>query len=275
MRLPTRYDVDSLHNRDPALIDRIYRRLRPVLWRVFRPEVRGLQHVPPGAALYVGNHNAAMLMPDAFLFGAALYERHGMDAMPYGLAHELGVQLPGVHELLVRLGAVRGCEENALRIFAAGHKVWVYPGGELDSMRAWRDRERVVFDGRRGYVRLALRAGVPVVPFVAAGAHETLRILDDGRWLARWLRIDRWLGVKTWPIVLCLPWGLWIGVPPPHLPWPSRILIEVLPPIRFERSGEEAARDADYVEACHRRVHGAMQAALTRLSAERRRGGRR
>jgi hypothetical protein len=58
--------------------------------------------------------------------------------------------------------------------------------------------------------------------------------------------------------------------PVPFLPWPSRILIEVLPPIRFPRSGPRAAADTAYVAECAAVVEGAMQEALTRLAAERR-----
>jgi len=264
----TRYDVDSPHNRDPELIATLYRILKPILWPYFRPEIRGLDNLLPGASLMVGNHNGAMLMPDAFLLAAAIYERDGIAGVPFGLTHQLGIRLPGVHQLLCRIGGIRGTLANAHKVFATGHRVWVYPGGELDSMRAYRDRARVVFGTRRGYIRLALEAGVPIVPFVAAGAHETLYILDDGQWLARALGLDRWPGVKTWPIVLGLPFGLWVGVPPPHLPWPSRFLIEVLAPLRFE-GGREAAQDPTYVEACHQQVHGAMQSTLTRLVAER------
>ena len=72
------------------------------------------------------------------------------------------------------------------------------------------------------------------------------------------------------PIVLSLPWGLTVGPPPPHFPLPTKIYVEFLEPIHFDRSGEEAASDAAYVEACHEQVLGAMQAALTRMAAERR-----
>ena len=241
--------------------------LKPVLWRYFRPQVRGLEQVPAGPALLVANHNAALLMPDLFILGIALYERFGLDGLPYGLGHRTGVSLPVLRGVFRPLGTVPGCQESGRRLLARGEKVLACPGGELDSMRPFRKRHRVIFGAHRGYIRLALRTGVPIVPVVSAGAHETLIVLDDGQWLARLLRLDRALSLKTWPLVLCLPWGLWLGVPPPHLPLRTRIRIEVLEPIRFERQGAEAADDSQWVEACHRRVHGAMEAALARLAA--------
>jgi len=270
--LIARHDSDSPDNRDPEMIHRLYSLLKRPLWRYFRPVISGLERIPEGPGIYVGNHNGAMLMPDVLIFGAALYERFGVEDLPHGLAHSFGISLPAVHQLLTRLGALRGSQSNGVKLLEAGRKVWIYPGGELDSMRSFWRRDRVIFGSRRGYIRLALRTGAPIIPFVVAGAHETLLVLDDGRWLARLLRIDRLLGVKTWPIVLCLPWGLWIGVPPPHFPLPSRVFVEVLEPIRFDRVGEQASRQADYVEACHRLVHGRMEAALRRLLARRKSG---
>jgi 1-acyl-sn-glycerol-3-phosphate acyltransferase len=266
-----RYDIDRVDNRVPARIEWLARWLGPPLSRYFRAEVRGLDRIPDGAALYVGNHNAGLLTPDSFLFGAAVARERGVADVPFGLGHEVAISLPIVHQVIVPLGAVRASHETAHELFERGHKVIVYPGGDIDAMRPFPDRHRIRFGGRRGYVRLALREGVPILPVVAAGAHEALVILTDGAPLARLVGLDRMLRIGVCPVSLCLPWGLWIGPPLLYWPWPTRILIEILPPIRFERVGSAAAADEAYVAACADRVEGAMQAALDRLAEERRR----
>ena len=126
-------------------------------------------------------------------------------------------------------------------------------------MRSFRKGTRIIFSKRRGYLRIALHQRIPILPVVSSGAHETLLILNEGKWLARALHLDRLMSLKTWPIVFCLPWGLWFGVPPPHFPFRTRIHTKVLEPIRFECDGPEAASDAPYVEACHRQVHPNME----------------
>lgn len=241
-----------------------------VLKRYHRCEVRGAERVPKGACLYVGNHNAGPWTPDSFLFCAEVWRMHGEDAVPYGLAHETAVTLPIARDLFIPLGAVRASPENARRLFEAGKKVLVYPGGDLDSMRPFRDRHHIVFGGRQGYIRLALRNGVPITPVVSAGAHSTWIVLTDGRRLAKLLGVDKLMRLKVWPIIASLPWGITFGPVPFYLPYPSKILIELLEPIRFERSGEAAATDDAYVDECDARVREAMQAALTRLAEERR-----
>lgn len=265
-----RYDVDSIDNRDRRAIERTIRFLEPVLEAFFHPVVRGLERIPSGPGLYVANHSGGILFPDAYVLGTSVYRHGGMEDLPYVLAHDMAVRPPIANQIFVPLGGVRASPENAHKLFSAHRKVLVYPGGDVEAMRPFRDRDRIVFGPRRGYLRLAISEGVPILPVVTAGAHSGLVILDDGGRVARFLHLDRLLRVKVFPIVLSAPWGLTIGFPPPYIPLPTRFFMEFLEPIRFERSGEEAANDREYVERCHRRVVGAMQAALTRLAAERR-----
>lgn len=264
-----KFDADSLDNRDIETMMKYLRFVDGFLKPYHRAEVRGVERVPKGAGLYVGNHNAGPWTPDSFIFCADVYHAHGEDAVPYGLAHETAVSLPIVRDVFIPLGAVRASPENARRLFEAGKKMLVYPGGDLDSMRPFRKRNRIVFAGRQGYARVAIRHGIPITPVVSAGAHSTWLVLSDGRRLAKWLRVDTFMRLKAWPIVVSIPWGLTLGPVPFYLPFPTRILIELLEPIRFERSGEEAASDDAYVAECDAQVREVMQTALTRLAAER------
>lgn len=268
LRLPGFRDVDAIDNRDPSLIARLGSFLEPVLKLWFRPEVRGLERIPEGAGLYVANHSGGFVTPDTWIFGVAVMRERGLRHVPYALGHQVVMEAPGLNQALTRLGGLEAKADNARRVFEAERKVLVYPGGDLDAFRPSRDRHRVVFGPRRGYVRLALREGVPIVPVVSAGAHEGWWVITDGRALARMLRTHRLLRTDVFPITVSLPWIVSVGFP--YVPVPTKILVEVLEPIRFVRTGEAAASDDAYVEDCHRRVHGAMQDALSRLAAERR-----
>jgi len=265
-----RYDIDSLDNRDPDRVDRWCRAIRGPATTYFRYELRGAEHIPDGPVLYVGNHSGGILTPDTFLLCAELYAHRGIDAMPYGLGHEVAITAPIAHQVVVPLGAVRASHENAHRLFTAGHKVMVYPGGDLDNQRPFRHRHRIVFGGRSGYIRLALREGVPIVPITTAGGHSTFVIVDDLRWLARLSGARRFLRSKVWPLTWSIPWGLTLGPVPLYVPLPSRILAEIGDPIRFERTGPQAAKDDDYVRRCDERVRSLMQTTLDALAAERR-----
>ena len=265
----TRYDLDRLDNRDPERIRSLLGLGLPLLEAYFRPVVRGLERIPSGAGLYVGNHSGLMLTLDTFTLFGEILRRRSMDDVPYGLAHEIAIALPLLRDLVVPLGAVRASHDNARRIFDSGHKALVYPGSDYDSFRSYRDRDRIKFGPRRGYLRLALRSGVPIIPAVTAGSHEMCVVLDEGQWIARGLRLDRLLRAKAWPIVFTLPWGITVGPPLFYLPLRTQFFQEILAPIRFDRQGEEAADDDAYVDRCHEQVVDTMQAALSRLAAER------
>jgi len=263
------YDIDSPDGRDPAWLGWLCQTFGGLVRAYFRAELRHTERIPDGPVLYVGNHNGGVTAPEAVLLYTQLYARFGVEQLPYGLGHELPLQVPGLRQLLAPLGVVRARQKTALRLLAAGHRVLVYPGGDVDAMRPFRHRRRIVFGGRRGYIRLALRAGVPVVPVVAAGAHSVLIIVDDLRWLAKATGLARWARIKAAPLTLSIPWGLTLGPPPVYVPYPSRILMEVLPPLFFDRSGDEAATDDAYVAECAERVEAAMQQTLKRLHDER------
>ena len=122
------------------------------------------------------------------------------------------------------------------------------------------------FDGRKGFLEVAHRNDVPLVPVVSIGGQETALFLSRGQHLARWLGLDRLFRLKVLPISLSLPWGLNVGDMFGHLPLPAKLTIQVLDPIDLRaRFGDAPDWDAAYEE-----VVGSMQETLNRLQAERR-----
>ena len=255
--------------RDLTKVDAFLDTIEGPLERWFRPVVRGMERIPSGSALMVANHNGGVLMPDLWMLGAAMRAARGSDQLPYALVHDAALDAPVIGPAVRALGAVRASHDGADALFRAGKKVLVFPGGDVENLRPFAHRDRIVFGPRRGYVRLAIRHGVPISPVVTSGAHSGMIVLDDGQKIARALGFTK-LRIHVCPTVLTVPWGLTIGFPPPYLPLPVRVYIEALPPIHFARYGRAAAEDASYVEACHQEIVRTMQAALLRLSAERR-----
>lgn len=261
------FDGDSIENRNDKLVETLLRITPRLVQHYHRAKIKGLDRIPSGPALYVGNHNGGFYTPDTWIFAQAAFRAHGMDAIPYGLTHEVDLAIAPLNWLLAPLGSVRATHENAKKAFAAGHKVLVYPGGDVDSMRPFRHRNRIVFGGRTGYIRLALSARVPIVPIVAAGAHSGWIVIDDMRWLAKALRAQKLFRTEVWPLTLSFPLGLTLFPMTPYLPFPSKILMEILDPITLSPNGPEAAADPGYVRRCADQVEQHMQDCLTRLAA--------
>lgn len=250
--------------RDPSYIRAQLPALSLLFERYHQVDVTGLSHVPEGRALIVGNHNGGVMSPDMFALMAKWWQTFGADAPAYGLMHDLPFRVPFVGDALARLGAVHARKDTGRRLLEREAKVLVYPGGDLDAFRPWSQRHRIEFGARRGFIRLALATGAPIVPVVAVGAHEGCYVVSDGRALARALGLKR-LRVEVLPIAFGLPWLFFVG-PLPYLPVRLRIKIRVLPPIRWELPAD-AALDDTVVDTCRAQVIDAMQRALDELSA--------
>ncbi len=258
------FDPDRLDQRD----ERAIRALLPVVRLLNRHYLRlrreGLEHVEAIAgepALFVSNHNGGITGPDVACTLGTLWEVLGAETPLFALAHDFAMrQLTTFGRAIQRYGAIRACPENAARALAAGGKVLVYPGGEIEAFRRSELRDRIVWGDRSGFVRVAQRAGVPIVPIVAHGAHRSSIIVDDGEWIVRLLDLHRRVRVVRFPIALALPWGVAIGPWTPYLPLPFPIRLRVLPPMRFStRDDPDEAREV---------VRGRMQAALDGMARE-------
>src|SRR4051794_28886754 len=261
-RIPTA-DLDE---RDP---DYIRERL-PGIWLLaslyFRGEVRGLGNIPEeGPVLLVGNHSGGNLTPDTGVFTLAFNAYFGVERPFYQLAHNLVLSMPGL-SFLRKFGTVAASPSNAQQALDEGAALLVYPGGDYEVHRPIWERHKVDFNGRKGFIRLALEHDVPIVPVVAIGGQETLLFLSRGETLAKLLMLDKLFRLKVLPISIGAPWGLIVGDMFGHLPLPAKIVVEALPCIHLrEEFGDKPDLDEVYTEVLAR-----MQAALDALAAERR-----
>lgn len=252
-----------LSDRDPRFI----REMLPRLWLAasvwFRAEVNGLEKVPDEPVLFVGNHSGGAGVPDTFVFLLAYNTWFTVEGRPvYALGHEIVTSLPGIGTLARKFGVVTAEPESAAQVFAADASALVYPGGDVEALRPWRDRHKIVFNNRKGFLRIAHANKVKIVPVVATGGHDTFFVLNDGRRTAKRFGFDKLLRVKSLPISFSLPWGFLPG-DLPHIPLPAKIRIQVLDPIDLhDRFGDEPDFDEayDYVTSL-------MQAGLSSLAA--------
>ena len=123
-------------------------------------------------------------MPDMWVTARAIVDRRGRAQPAYGLTYDLLLAIPAVGSFLRHLGAIPADPAAAEAVLRDGALVLVYPGGDWEACRPWTNRGRVDFGGHTGFVRLALRSGVPVVPVVAHGADDTVIVVSRGERLS-------------------------------------------------------------------------------------------
>jgi len=151
----------------------VLRRAAELLERHHPVHVEGLDRLPDGPALLVGNHGH--LGYETLLFFHALLRLTGR--LPRGLADRWFFRVPLLRDVLVRVGGAYGCPENARTMLAEGHWVVCYPGGAREALkRRASDRYKLCWHRSQGFVRVAREAGVPVIPFAAAGVDDTFEV---------------------------------------------------------------------------------------------------
>ncbi len=150
----------------------------------------------------------------------------------------------------------------------SGKKVFVFPGGNLEAFRPYRDRYKITFGGKKGFIRLALRERVPIIPVVLVGGHETFFVLHNGEALAKLLRLKKLVRSETCALFLGLPWGLGFG-PIFHLPLPAKSQVRFLKPISLKKYSPKDIKNEKAVDEIYEKVTSSMQAAVDELSAKR------
>jgi 1-acyl-sn-glycerol-3-phosphate acyltransferase len=250
------------------LVQHVVDLLRPVLKVYHRTEVLGLERIPAGRCLLVGNHSGGLLTPDFAIFAVDYYQRFGYDRPLYALGHDSMFHGPGT-DILPHFGIIQASPENAAAALASECPVMVYPGGDMDVYRPTVLENVIDFAGHTGYVDTAVAARAPIVPVVSIGGQETQMFLSRGTWLARALRLDKFerrvLRTNIFPVSFGFPFGLSVLLPV-NMPLPSKIISEALEPIDVVAQWGDNP-DPVKVDGRIRRV---MQAELDRLARRRR-----
>jgi 1-acyl-sn-glycerol-3-phosphate acyltransferase len=213
----------------------------------FDTTVEGIEHLPPGGALLVGNH--AMFGIDGIVLGALALDRIGRRIRFLGERNLW--RIPGLRSLLDAAGAIPGAPGKAVELLRSGELCGVYPGGIDDSWKlTTTDRYRLQWGTRSGFVKVAMEAGVPIVPVAASGIDEMYDVVAKERWIGR-----RVLGSPRYDIPLALGWMGTI------LPRRVALHYRFLPPIATQG---DRSRPED-VERVRKATFDALDAELAKL----------
>lgn len=239
---PRRGDVDEWGRSERArsLLRRLY---DPVYRYWFRAEWEGLEHLPlEGGALLVANH-AGAVPADAPVIMHGIETELGRPV--YGLADHLFRSLPGFGTAWARGGGVAAHPDNAHRLLADQQQlVLVFPEGTKGTGKLFKDRYKLRRFGRGGFVEIAMRSGVPVVPITVIGSEEAMPTLAKSATLAKVLRLP--YAPLTANMVVLGPLGA-LGY------FPAKFKLRVLPPVYFDvPAGQERySRSAVFDAAEH------------------------
>lgn len=226
---------------DLAVVRRTAAALRPLMaWHRYR--VDGLEHVPAsGPCLLVAHHSLATY--DGFLLGIAIWDHTGR--LPRGLGDDRIFQTPGLGRLARQVGIVPASPGAGEALLRAGELVGVAPGGMWESLRPREERYAVRWGDRRGFCRLALRTGAPLMLAACPEADRIYTVYRSRLTDAVYARFH-------------LPLPVARGLGPTAIPRPVRLTHRVAPLIH--PPAWDPAREDEQVEDL-------FQTALARMTA--------
>lgn len=239
---------------DPRAVERWRRYAAPLIRMAFRPELHGAENLPTtGPFMLVANHSGLGLA-DIMSFIVCYIPHLGVSRPLAAMVHPAAFNSWPAGGWMRRLGCIPSTYEAAEAALANGISVLVFPGGDHEAGRPIWQANQVQFAGRKGFLKIARKAGVPIVPMGIRGSHFTAPILWRSDRVVSWLLVlPRLTGMKRLPVTLlgvlglsallafgpvfnwwitsALAW-LWLVTPLSRLPWiPWKVRISIGAPV--------------------------------------------
>jgi 1-acyl-sn-glycerol-3-phosphate acyltransferase len=206
---------------------------RPLYENYFRIRTLGITRIPSeGPAVLVANHSGTVAL-DAVMMQYAVAREHPNERVVRNVGADLVFQLPFVGPLARKAGNVVACDEDALELLQRGELIGVFPEGFKGVGKGWRERYKLQRFGRGGFIEIALRARVPIIPVAIVGAEEAYPMIGDAGFIARAFGFPYFPITPTFPLLG--PLGL--------VPLPSKWVMEFGDPIPMDDYPEDAAED--------------------------------
>ena len=280
----TKYIFEQLEKVDPDFAHKIEPFLEGLYKYYFRCDVQGWENIPQTKALFVGNHNGLLTFEVLMMF-YAYWKHFGTSRKALGLAHSVALNNPFFKWIIPRIGAVPADPDIALEAVKRDYSLLVYPGGEKESFRPFSERKKVDFYQRKGFIKLALKAEVPLVPIVSIGAHESYVILHRGEELAEKLGLKKRFRLHGLPVTFrsiffcwCMVTGVFTFFPlliapaafmSIFVPMPAKMDFKILPPIDVVSMVDPNLTEEENLQKIYDHVLMIMNRELTKEYAKR------
>jgi 1-acyl-sn-glycerol-3-phosphate acyltransferase len=256
---PRLSDVDEWgrSERTRVLARAIY---EPIYSKWFRTEWEGLEKIPAdGGALLVANH-AGAIPSDAPVIMHGIEKE--LDRPVYGLADYFFRTVPVIGTLWARAGGVSARPANAYRLLKEQRQLaLVFPEGTKGPSKSFTDRYQLRRFGRGGFVEIAMRAGVPVIPIAVVGSEEAMPVI------MRLPTLAKALGVPYVPITANLFAFGPLGV---VTPFPAKMKLQVLDPVRFDVPADQERYSKSRIMEESEQIRSVLQEAVYDMLRDRR-----
>jgi 1-acyl-sn-glycerol-3-phosphate acyltransferase len=201
-------------------------------------EAFGLEKFPKsGPVIVAANHSLASY--DISLLMTAIFDETGR--IPRALIDHLFFKIPGLGELMQSLGSEEGTPQNALKLLSNGEVLVLAPGGMRESLRPMQDRYKILWDRRKGFIKMSIDSGAPIVLAACPKADDLYDVMPS--YVTAWV-------YKRFKIPLPIAKG--IGLSP--LPKPVQLIHCVSEPIAPPVKSDDPEVFKDQITSFHREI---------------------
>lgn len=238
---------------------RFFTLLHHLYHHYFTVGLSGVEHIPArGRAMLVGNHSGGVAVDGAMVIASSFFELDP-PRLAQGMAEKFIARFPFASLWSSRTGQFTGLPEHAVHLLEDDRLLMVFPEGARGTAKLYSERNSLVHFGT-GFMRLALKARAPIIPFGFAGGGEAVPTIANSYGLGRLL------GVPYIPIT---PWLM-------PVPLPVRVELSYGEPMEFTGTGSEEDEVINgYVEQVKAKITELIEAGLKRRREEAPRGPRR
>ncbi len=232
------FDLDDL-DLDRLALYVLPRFLLEIIRKYLRLEIEGMENVPDkGRAIVLPNHSGWSGF-DVVMVGNEIHK--AKKRIPRILAHRAWF-LGDIKILSHKMGLQEASTENGLKLLKKNNIVVLFPEGEHGNFKPTSERYHLK-EFRRGFVRMAMVTGAPIIPTIVIGAEETHINLAT-------LKFTKYLKGQIIPIPLNI------------LPLPAKWKIKFLEPVYLSGYTAKDAENSDLVHKVALEIQEKMQAAI-------------
>lgn len=193
------------------------------------PTLVGAENLPKGPAVYIGNHSAMAL--DVIVLSAVLEKASGQ--VIRGMSDQVMYKNPKVRKFVASHRGIMGNQEIGDAMLENGKPLFVFPGGSFEATKGIKERYQLKWKQRAGFVSLAAKHGVPIVPVAIVGPDEWFgRYIDKGEMKNSKLgKLLSRLGVSEQVLDSDLNPGIPKGLLGTLIPKPQKVYIAIGEPV--------------------------------------------
>lgn len=213
-----------------------------MLRKYFRLEIEGLENIPRNGAVIIAPNHSGFSGFDAMMLAYVLQKegrRH-----PKVMTHHLWFLTETTTLPAQKMGFFEATFENGKKFLKQKHLLVLFPEGENGNFKTT-TRKYQLQEFKRGFIRLALATGSPIVPTLVIGAEETHINLQK-------LKFSKFLR------------GLVLPLPLNIVPLPARWKIVFDKPITLP-FGPEKVKDRELCHDLATEIQESMQKKLNKI----------